>query len=176
MAVLVKHNATANVVFGPFVDATDGYTAETGLTLTPFISKKGNTAWASVVSDAACSESAGLVYYDEVFDSGTGYAEGDSIRVTFKSQKITVSANDYEISDATGRFFYTYIRETMRGTDSASTHGAGDIWTQTNRALSGNSSNDGTASIWNDATRTLTANSGTGDYHAIDQVWFRIFT
>lgn len=81
----------------------------------------GGTSWTSVVTDAACSESAGLIYYDEVFDSGTGYAEGDSIRITLKSQKITVSANDYEITDATGRIFYTSIRQTMRGTDSAYT-------------------------------------------------------
>lgn len=79
----------------------------------------GGTSWSAVVTDAACSELAGMVYYDEVFDSGTGYAEGDSIRVTFKSQKITVSANDYEISDSNGRIFYTNIRQTMRGTDSA---------------------------------------------------------
>lgn len=79
----------------------------------------GGTSWSAVVTDAACSELAGLIYYDEVFDSGTGYAEGDSIRVTFKSQKITVSANDYEIADANGRIFYTGIRQTMRGTDSA---------------------------------------------------------
>ena len=79
----------------------------------------GGTSWSAVVTDSAMSESAGLIYYDEVFDSGTGYAEGDSIRVTIKSQKITVAANDYEISDATGRIFYTEIRQTMRGTDSA---------------------------------------------------------
>lgn len=79
----------------------------------------GGTSWSSVVSDAAMSELAGLVYYDEVFDSGTGYAAGDSIRVTFKSQLITVAANDYEISDSNGRIFYTYIREAERGTDSA---------------------------------------------------------
>ena len=71
----------------------------------------GGTSWSSVVSDAACSESAGMIYYDEVFDSSTGYAEGDSIRITLKSQKITVSLNDYEISDATGRQFYTEIRQ-----------------------------------------------------------------
>ena len=70
----------------------------------------GGTSWSSVVSDAACSEIAGLVYYDEVFDSGSGYAEGDSIRITFKSQKITVAANDYEVIGATGRMFYTEIR------------------------------------------------------------------
>lgn len=79
----------------------------------------GGTSWSSVVTDAACSESAGLIYYDEVFDSGSGYAEGDSIRITLKSQKITVAANDYEITDATGRIFYTEVRQTMRGTDSA---------------------------------------------------------
>lgn len=79
----------------------------------------GGTSWSSVVSGAACSEAAGLIYYDEVFDSGTGYAEGDSIRITWKGQKITVAANDYEISDATGRVLYTEIRQTERGTESA---------------------------------------------------------
>ena len=79
----------------------------------------GGTSWVSVISGAACSEAAGLIYYDEVFDAGTGYVEGDSIRITFKGQKITVAANDYEISDSTGRMCYTNIRQTMRGTDSA---------------------------------------------------------
>lgn len=79
----------------------------------------GGTSWLSIVSGSACSELAGLVYYDEVFDTTTTYVEGDSIRITFKNQKITVAANDYEISDANGRTFYTEIRETMRGTDSA---------------------------------------------------------
>ncbi|MCP3686546.1 MAG: hypothetical protein GY861_28240, partial [bacterium] len=79
----------------------------------------GSTSWSSIVSDAACSEIAGLVYYDEVFDSGTGYVEGDSIRITLKNQKVTVAANDYEIIGSTGRMFYTNVRQTMRGTDSA---------------------------------------------------------
>lgn len=79
----------------------------------------GGTTWTNVVLDAACSESAGMVYFDEVFDAASGYAEGDSIRVTFKSQLITVAANDHVISDATGRSFYTNIRQTMRGTDGA---------------------------------------------------------
>ncbi len=79
----------------------------------------GGTSWSSVVSGAACSEQAGLIYFDEVFDSGSGYVEGDSIRITFKSQKITVAANDYEITDANGVMFQTEIRQTMVGTDSA---------------------------------------------------------
>lgn len=81
----------------------------------------GATSWTSIVSDSACSELAGLIYFDEVFDAGTGYAEGDSIRITFKSQMITVSANDYEISDANGRVFYAEVRQTERGTNSAYT-------------------------------------------------------
>lgn len=81
----------------------------------------GGTSWSAVVTNAACLEQAGLVYFDEVFDAGTGYAEGDSIRITFKSQKITVSANDYDVTDANGVMFQTHIRETMRGTDSANT-------------------------------------------------------
>lgn len=79
----------------------------------------GGTSWTNVVNAAACSEAAGLVYYDEVFDSGTGYAEGDSIRITFKSQKITVAVNDYEVTGTDGMMFQTSIRQTMRGTDSA---------------------------------------------------------
>ena len=79
----------------------------------------GDTTWTNVVNAAVCLESAGLIYYDEVFDSGSGYAEGDTIRITFKSQKITVAANDYEITDATGRMFYTEVRQTMRGTNNA---------------------------------------------------------
>lgn len=78
----------------------------------------GGTAWTSVVSDAACSEAAGIVYYDEVFDSTTGYRPGDSIRVTFKGQKITVDANDHEITPADGWMFQTYIRGAER-TDTA---------------------------------------------------------
>ena len=48
-------------------------------------------------------------------------AEGDSIRITFKNQKIVVAANDYEITDGTGWIFQTSIRQTMRGTDGANT-------------------------------------------------------
>ena len=60
-----------------------------------------------------------MVYYDEVFDSGSGYAEGDSIRITFKSVSITADTNTHEICDANGILFQTSIRQTMRGTDSA---------------------------------------------------------
>ncbi len=81
----------------------------------------GGTSWSNVVNAAAMSEAAGLIYYDEVFDTGTGYAEGDSLRITFKSQKITVSANDYEITDATGWIYQTSIRQTMVGTNGANT-------------------------------------------------------
>lgn len=81
----------------------------------------GGTSWSAVVTDAAMSEQAGMVYYDEVFDSGTGYAEGDSIRVTFKSISVTADTNTHEVCDANGVIFQTEIRQTMRGTDSAYT-------------------------------------------------------
>jgi hypothetical protein len=60
------------------------------------------TSWTTVRNDVAMSENAGKIYYDETFSSSNGYAEGDQLRFTFKSQKVTVSANDYEINDATG--------------------------------------------------------------------------
>lgn len=73
----------------------------------------GQASWTNIVNAAACSEAAGLVYYDEVFDGTTGYGIGDSIRITFKSQKITVAANDFEITGTDGWTFQTYIREKM---------------------------------------------------------------
>lgn len=85
----------------------------------------GATSWTAVVTDSACSEAAGMVYFDEVFDFTTGYAPDDSLRITFKSQKITVAANDYEVTDATGRFFYTWIRGETDVLDSGVLQGAG---------------------------------------------------
>lgn len=71
---------------------------------------QGATSWTSVVSGAACSEAAGLVYFDEVFDSASGYAAGDMIRITFLGQSITADSNTYEISDGTeGRTFSSGI-------------------------------------------------------------------
>ncbi len=70
---------------------------------------QGGTSWTSVVSDAAMSEIAGLIYYDEVFDTATGYQSGDVLRFTFKNQTVTVSANDYEIFGSTGGIFYSAI-------------------------------------------------------------------
>jgi len=86
----------------------------------------GGTSWSTVVDDAACSEVAGLVYYDEVFDGGTGYAQGDSIRITFKNQKITAAANDYEITGSDGWPFQTYIRDPLLSLTGVT---SGGTWT-----------------------------------------------
>lgn len=87
------------------------------------ISRKaqGGTSWSAVVSAAAMSEQDGFVYYDEVFDSGTGYAVGDMIRIQFESVSVTADANTYNITGATGVYVYSYIIEPMRGTDGANT-------------------------------------------------------
>ena len=85
----------------------------------------GGTTWSAIVTDAACLEIAGLVYYDEMFDAATGYLAGDSIRITFKNQKVTVAANDHELIGATGRIFYTSIRASIRGSTAPSQTPAG---------------------------------------------------
>lgn len=82
----------------------------------------GGTSWTTVVNAEACSEAAGMIYYDEVFDSSSGYRPGDSIRATFKSQKVTVAANDYEIAGTDGWPFHTYIRGVERADTSTATH------------------------------------------------------
>lgn len=128
---------TVNPLLPPSIDLADTATWRLGLMLTNAIDNlpttaeitpgtisidrkaSGGTTWSSIVSDAACLEADGLVYFDEVFDAGTGYAAGDSIRVTFKSQKITVAANDHEITGSAGVIFYTQVGTPMRGTDSA---------------------------------------------------------
>lgn len=69
------------------------------------------TSWTAVVTDAAMSEQAGMVYYDEVFDAATGYAEGDSLRITFKSVSITADVNTYEVCDSNGIVFYSEVRQ-----------------------------------------------------------------
>jgi hypothetical protein len=79
----------------------------------------GGTSWTSIVNAGACSEQDGLIYYDEVFNAGTGYAEGDTLRFVFKGQKITVGGNDIEITSSNGVNIYSEIRQTMRGTNSA---------------------------------------------------------
>jgi hypothetical protein len=78
----------------------------------------GGTSWTNLVNAAACSEAAGIIYYDEVFDDDTGYRPGDTIRITFKGQKVTVDANDHELVPADGWIFHTYIRGAER-TDTA---------------------------------------------------------
>ena len=81
----------------------------------------GATSWSSIITDGAMSEIGGLIYYDEVFNAATGYVAGDSIRLLFKNQKVTVAANDYEVTGSVGRVMYTSIREAERGTDGANT-------------------------------------------------------
>ncbi len=106
-------------------------------------SADGGTTWSSIVSGGACSEHAGAIYYDEVFDSATGYVAGDMIRITFKGQKITVAANDYEITDSTnGMIFYSNIQKLIPSetiTDyratGFSTHNQTDVWSVATRAL-----------------------------------------
>jgi hypothetical protein len=96
-------------------------------TITIARSADGGTSWSTIVNAAACSEQAGQIYYDEVFDAGSGYASGDMIRITFKNQKITVSANDYEITGAgNGWMFHTRIDGGVAGDSAAAVANA--VW------------------------------------------------
>jgi hypothetical protein len=73
---------------------------------------KGGTSWVVIVNNASANKADGLVYYDEVFDSGTGYVEGDSIRIRFLNQKVTINGVDYEAVRSGGaNSYFTYIRE-----------------------------------------------------------------
>ena len=98
----------------------------------------GGDAWINIITDQSCSEIDGLIYYDEVFDTGTGYLQGDEIRITLKNQKITVAANDHEIIGATGRMFYTHIRQDSQINSMSSIIGGINNGTLTVDVITGN--------------------------------------
>ena len=82
---------------------------------------QGATGWSSVVTSTALTEADGLVYFDEVFDSGTGYAAGDVIRIGLQSIEVTTSEpNTYEIIPASGVYYYINIIETTPDVNIAS--------------------------------------------------------
>jgi len=68
--------------------------------------------WTQIVTAGACSESDGIVYYDEVFDTTTGYEEKDQIKIVFKSISVVISGITYELIGADGLTYETYIRKT----------------------------------------------------------------
>ena len=70
---------------------------------------QGGTSWTNIVNDAPCSEQAGFVYYDEVFDGARGYSTFDVIRITFKNIKVTDNGIDYEFVGDNGITFYSRI-------------------------------------------------------------------
>ncbi|MCP5246165.1 MAG: hypothetical protein H6937_09530 [Burkholderiales bacterium] len=94
----------------------------------------GAPSWTSVVSDAAMSENAGFVYYDEVFDSASGYDINDSIRITFKSVSVNDGANTFEVIGSAGVMFQTHIRQEFPANfkDLLVTFGTGWITVGTN--------------------------------------------
>lgn len=92
-------------------------------------SADGGTTWSNIFTDQACSEHAGCIYFDEVFDSGTGYASGDMVRFTFKGQKCTISANDHEIADGTnGMIFTTRMDSGLSGGGPSAGDIADAVW------------------------------------------------
>lgn len=71
------------------------------------------TVWSVIVDDEACLEATGIIYYDEVINTASGYREEDALRITFKSQKIVIGGNDFEITGSTGAMFHSYIRKAL---------------------------------------------------------------
>ena len=97
---------------GIYLSSADGLptTGEiTPGTVTIKRSAAGAAAWSTIVDAAACSEAAGVIYYDEVFDSATGYAAGDAIQVTFAGQQVTIGADTFDLFPAGGIDCVTYI-------------------------------------------------------------------
>lgn len=73
----------------------------------------GGTTWSAVITDQACSEVDGLIYYDEVVNASAGYAEGDNLRITFKSQSLSIGGNTVNLTPASGLRDYTYVVDSI---------------------------------------------------------------
>lgn len=94
-------------------------------------SADGGTSWITIVNDEACLEYAGCIYYDEVFDSGSGYVSADMIQIIFKGQKVTIAANDIEIADVTnGMVFTTRIDSGLSGGGPSAADIADAVWNE----------------------------------------------
>lgn len=108
---------TATIRFGMVIaDAIDDLPSTAEITPgTIKIERKpiNGTTWATIVNDEACLEAAGLIYYDEVLDTASGYREEDALRITFKSQKVVIGGNDFEITGTNGAIFHSYIRKAL---------------------------------------------------------------
>lgn len=73
---------------------------------------KGGTVWTRTVSAASLIVGDGFVRYAEVFNSGTGYEEGDSIRVIMGDVEVTIDGITYIVVDSSGFIQQFSIRET----------------------------------------------------------------
>lgn len=86
----------------------------------------GSTTWSAVVTDQACSEQDGLIYYDEVVNAAAGYAEGDNLRITLKSQAVVVGGNTINLTPASGLREFTYVVDSIPVTTPAAI--ADQVW------------------------------------------------
>jgi hypothetical protein len=73
----------------------------------------GTGTYIAVTTDSALSEQAGQIYLQRAFDPAVdGFAEGDTIRLHWKSISVTINSVTYELCDATGTFTYDQIYNT----------------------------------------------------------------
>lgn len=129
---LIHENFVVELLIPPAIDLADTKTVRVGMMVrTPYgdlypdafltaagsisiaRSEDGGESWTEIVSGGACSKKAGLIYYDEVFDSGSGYEAGDMIRFEFWGQIASVNGETASIlgTSGTDAFRYSHIRE-----------------------------------------------------------------
>ena len=213
MQYLRQSTASQSVLLGPFIDDTDGKTAETGLTIANtdirLSANGGNMAaknsgggthdeagWYTVTFDATDSATVGRLQvsvdvagalpvfaefqvleeavYDALFAaSAPGYLQpttsGRTLDVTATgaagidwgnvenpSTSVDLSATAISLCDT------VTTNSDMRGTDSAATHSAADVWSVATRVLTANTNlNDPTAAaiaaeVWDTTTLSHT--------------------
>lgn len=126
----------------------------------------GGTTWSSVITATANSETDGLVYFDQAFNAGAGFAAGDSIRVIFRAISVVVGGNTHEvINNPGGLRFYLNIREQpllassvpTNFSDLAITAGTGRVTVGTNADKTGYDLNADQSAVTVGTLNTLSA-------------------
>jgi hypothetical protein len=91
MTNYLRQATTASIILGPFVDDTNGFSAETGLTITAaslYVSKRGSSPVAINSSSAATHKTLG--YYGAVLDATDTASAGDLVIMTAPSGALPV--------------------------------------------------------------------------------------
>jgi len=121
--------------------------------------------WALVVNTQPLTAWNGFVFYDETFDSGSGYAEGDQILITFTGMSVTIGGIQHDVF-STVTPFYTRVSESGLAKTGADNDTLETLSDQID-SITGYLTSTGSSTV----TITITTSGGTPIQDANVQIW-----